>query len=118
MGNASKIFFALKGVPFVVYLYSHIKLMDNIKTSQYISKKWCHATFRKLRPVNCALAKSEGVRGESIMNGSATYFCEVERYLGMYYGICCWNSPQHNIPIGGICVIVVKTVLGIKVNIK
>ena len=55
MVNASKNFFALKRAPYMVYLYSHVKLFDNINTSQYISQKSCHATFRKLRPVYCVI---------------------------------------------------------------
>ena len=39
MGNASKIFYALKGAPYMVYLYSHLKLFDNIKTLRYSSQK-------------------------------------------------------------------------------
>ena len=56
MGNASKNFFALKGAPYMVYPYSHVKLFDNIKTLRYNSQKRCHATFRKLQPVYCVVA--------------------------------------------------------------
>ena len=48
MGNASNSFYALKGAPYMVYLYSHLKLLDNIKTLRFISQKRCHATYRKL----------------------------------------------------------------------
>ena len=55
MGNANKIFYAMKGAPYVVYLYSHLKLFDNIKTSGCKSQKRCHATSGKLRPLYCAV---------------------------------------------------------------
>ena len=37
--NCWQEFFALKGAPYMVYLYSHIKFFDNVKTSRYISQK-------------------------------------------------------------------------------
>ena len=49
-GNAGKNFFALECAPCMVYPYSHVKLFDNINTSQYISQKRCFATFRNLWP--------------------------------------------------------------------
>ena len=59
----------------MVYLYSYVKLFDDIRTSRYNSQKRCHATSRKLQPVYCA---------------QCCLLSKIKAILG-HFVITCWN---------------------------
>ena len=75
MGNANKNFLVLKGAPYMVYLYSYVKLFDDIRTSRYDSQKRCHVTSRKLQTVYCA---------------QCCLLSKIKAILG-HFVITCWN---------------------------